>query len=356
MRNLTFLDLIQDIEFRQGVSQRIATMIQDPCFALPNSFPILYRYRNMSDYAINDILNGEITLTIIGAFNDLFDGAFHRYGSETERQNKAEEKWERFENLRKASGITEQLLDHDYITKLYSNHYKTESRLKFRELDYLGTYVCCFSSQNDSPLMWAHYANSNSGICIAYDFNKIDRDNLFRKTLFPVVYTQNPFDLSDLLDEDKKKNYKYPLDTAVLCSAINKSAIWKYENEWRTVWVMLGGNNDQRMSIKSLIRPHAIYFGYHFLKSLFYYNSGNGDEKNKTIHQREMIIKLLNHMEQYRIKAYVMVPQIGTYTLVPCPITIENMKGLIYQNFHEYGVNIKYYYVIHDRLMDLLGQ
>ena len=353
---MTFFDLQKDDKFRLDVSRRIAIMTKSPCFILPNSFPVLYKYRNLSEFSVNDVVKEKITLTLIGAFNDLFDGAFHRYGSETERQQRAEQEWETFEKLRIAARIPDQLLDHDYLINTYNEYYKKDSRLKFRQLDYLGTYVGCFSSQNDSSLMWAHYANSNSGICIAYDFNKLDSDNLLHNTLFPVIYSQRPFDLKDLIDEKKKSDYKYPLETAVLCSAMNKSEIWQYENEWRIVWVLAGGNNEQRLSINSLVKPHAIYFGYHFLKPLFYYSFENEEEKQNAKKQKELLLQLLNYMEQNNIKSYVMVPKIGTYTLTPILITIEKMKGLIYQNFHDYGVDIKYYYVIHDQLMDLLEQ
>ena len=121
---MVFFDLQKDADFRIGVSKRIATMSNNFSFFLPDSFPVLYKYRNMSDFAINDILEGKITLTLIGAFNDLFDGAFHMYGSESDRNQKAEEEWIKMEKLRIAAGIETPLLDHDYLTNLYKVRYK----------------------------------------------------------------------------------------------------------------------------------------------------------------------------------------------------------------------------------------
>ena len=46
--------------------------------------------------------------------------------------------------------------------------------------------VTCFSNSGwDNPLMWAHYADSYSGICIEYDFNQI---NEFIGFIYPVEY------------------------------------------------------------------------------------------------------------------------------------------------------------------------
>ncbi len=124
----------------------------------------------MSPYAIDDIINGKITLSSIGEFNDLFDGALHLYGSDQKIEEAAEEKWQEFENLRIMAYLPEDSLQQNNIVENYKNNLRTESRLKIRELEYLGTYVCCFSKDSHSTLMWAHYADLNKGICMGYDF------------------------------------------------------------------------------------------------------------------------------------------------------------------------------------------
>ena len=53
------------------------------------------------------------------------------------------------------------------------------SRLKFRELDYLGTYVCCLSSKCDSTLIWAHH---NKEIKVEYLLTDINRTIANRKS------------------------------------------------------------------------------------------------------------------------------------------------------------------------------
>ena len=46
--------------------------------------------------------------------------------------------------------------------------------------------VTCFSASGwDNQLMWSHYANSYSGICVEYDFEKMDK---FIGFMYPVKY------------------------------------------------------------------------------------------------------------------------------------------------------------------------
>ena len=149
---ITFLELIQNDGFRSFVSKRIENGIQKP-YMFPPVLPPLYRYRSLSTHAIDDIINNKITLNSIGEFNDVFDGAIHQYGTMEEIEAAAEAWWTEMENHRIAAHLPDGLLRRDDIVKPYIEHLKTESRLKFRELDYLGTYVCCFSKENNSTLM-----------------------------------------------------------------------------------------------------------------------------------------------------------------------------------------------------------
>lgn len=71
--------------------ERLALIADDPTYSFPVNFPLLYRYTRVSSYSVDDIVNGRITATSIGEFNDLFDGAIHRYGNEESRLAAAKE-------------------------------------------------------------------------------------------------------------------------------------------------------------------------------------------------------------------------------------------------------------------------
>ena len=346
-----FQDLLIDSEFREYVFRRMTDWTGTP-YVIPETLPKLYRYKPLSEYAVDDIVNGKITATSIGEFNDIFDGAIHRYGTTEERENAAEKKWQEFDELRKAAHLPETIINkEDYIRPLI-DHYKTESRLKFRELDYLKTFVSCFSEDNASTLMWSHYADSNKGICIEYDFNQLPSDDLVRQSIFPIVYTDSPIDIGDLLDDKKCTLSKYPLDTAVLCSALNKSLVWSYEKEWRFVWVWTIAEESERfLPIKPGISPSRIILGYHFLKPFFYYNR---KEKSDCKSKLQWFFVLLVWLLRERIPISIMTPVIGSYSFASVDISVDDLNGFMIKHFRDAEPeNMRFYYTVHDQLMDI---
>lgn len=352
----TFLDLLQNKNFRSYVERRIVTETENNKYSFSNVFPALYKYSSMSKAVVNNILASRITATSIGEFNDLFDGALHYYGTKEERTHSAEKKWKEFEKLRIAAGLPDSLLEHDNYVGMCTEHFKTESRLKFRVLDYLGTYVCCLSSKCDSTLMWAHYAKSNTGICVEYDFNDANLDSYLKNMIFPVAYSQKPMNLHDLLDDEKSKVYQYSLEAAVLCATLNKATVWSYENEWRLVLVLATAkDHKRRLPFNVPLVPKSIALGYHFLKPFFYYDDKDKKEKDLAAEHIDSMVRLLEYMKAQQIPALIMAPSIGRYTLVRKPIEVDSLIKLISRHFtNNDPQNMCYYYVVHDELMNLI--
>lgn len=107
--------------------------------------------------------------------------------------------------------------------------------------------VCCFSANNKSSLMWAHYADSSKGFCVEYAFKKegIKADNV--QLLFPVLYKTDARMLVDDIDE---------MDSSYLMYAATvKENQWQYEQEWRRFYL---GND---VGAKKMPLPTAIYLG-----------------------------------------------------------------------------------------------
>lgn len=101
--------------------------------------------------------------------------------------------------------------------------------------------VTCFSASGwDNQLMWSHYANSYSGICVEYDFEKMDK---FIGFMYPVTYSsvRPTVSLKDLgLTEFKKDENGNLITDEVNISAIfsyllAKNKCWSYEEEWRII-------------------------------------------------------------------------------------------------------------------------
>ena len=101
--------------------------------------------------------------------------------------------------------------------------------------------VTCFSASGwDNQLMWSHYANSYSGICVEYDFEKMDK---FIGFMYPVKYssTRPTVSLKDLGLKEFKKDENGKLITeevnirAIFSYLLAKNKCWSYEEEWRII-------------------------------------------------------------------------------------------------------------------------
>lgn len=80
--------------------------------------------------------------------------------------------------------------------------------------------VACFTKNKRSPLMYAHYAGAQTGVCLEFD-TALDKN--FFKDLEKVIYEPTPPNISIL---DPKLNERY------LCT---KHDIWSYEEEYRLI-------------------------------------------------------------------------------------------------------------------------
>ena len=98
------------------------------------------------------------------------------------------------------------------------------------------TKICCFSATSSSILMWSHYSQCHSGICIQFD-EKILSDTFNKNSLIAnVKYARNL----------KPLNFSRYKNQAVDHMVLTKSKDWKYEKEKR---IILGGNPDEFQTI-----------------------------------------------------------------------------------------------------------
>lgn len=113
--------------------------------------------------------------------------------------------------------------------------------------------ISCFSEIVDSMLMWPHYADSHKGICIEYNYGSLKPDDLRKRLLYPVIYSEELFDTTTLLTD---QNINAPL--IALLAAMHKSPHWSYEKEWRLI---IPGGIIQDDSLFSAAPVSAIYLG-----------------------------------------------------------------------------------------------
>lgn len=131
----------------------------------------------------------------------------------------------------------------DLLDKLHSQAENIRDTLYVPELrKFLSKLtVSCFSASGwDNQLMWSHYANSYTGICVEYDFTQIDK---FIGFIYPVNYTTNrpTLTMQDLgvsaIDlNSEEKIVKCDTNTSVILSyLLSKNTCWSYEDEWRII-------------------------------------------------------------------------------------------------------------------------
>ncbi|MBJ2145355.1 DUF2971 domain-containing protein [Vibrio sp. IB15] len=152
----------------------------------------LFRYRDFNNNTINELLTGNIWHSKPEFLNDPFEFHFEFDWDEFSIKNLAaiNNEWKLIpqiylENL--------YLGDRSYLEHFFKSLKKQvnliieNQRATFNEQ----SYVCCFSSNIDSPLMWSHYANGMQGICIAYKEQAISASEDFGMTV-PVDYVNSP--------------------------------------------------------------------------------------------------------------------------------------------------------------------
>lgn len=101
------------------------------------------------------------------------------------------------------------------------------------------TKIACLTERWDSILMWSHYTNAHSGICIEYRVHN-PTTRTVHQTPYPVRYTSNRTKLDtldlialvkspDIVDDAVNEKAQRCMTALIL----EKSLEWEYEKEWR---------------------------------------------------------------------------------------------------------------------------
>lgn len=199
---------------------------------------MLYKYASWQEKDKNDITRKNIKDSALyfntpDSFNDPFDNA-PSYNISVESRRELINRFVQ-DNRGKCS---DDLLDEAH------NIPASEFNTLFKDNDFNKLYtakrgITCLSRDNANILMWSHYANKHSGVCLGFDIDENDEHliNFFDETrnqkffpngkacrLFPMTYVA--FDERPSIDmNDENKSW-----TEILTF---KSDLWKYEQEVR---------------------------------------------------------------------------------------------------------------------------
>lgn len=215
----------------------------------------LYRYRKLNEHTVQELREGYFWITPPDDFNDPFDSALliqhdlilaemakKSVGQflglpETASLLTAEEKAfvhslddplpYLLEIINRGTG---RIVSGDrFIKQLNVNLEPMWQAQSKRIANYLK--ICCFCENYTSTVMWGHYAEGHSGICIEYNTQELLADDDIRPYLHPVIYATKRFDSTGDYSPRKTASRKF----AALLPACHKSPDWSYEEEWRLV-------------------------------------------------------------------------------------------------------------------------
>lgn len=154
-----------------------------------------YRFQSINKITLQNLTNQKNWVADPYEFNDPFEFSFH-------------------DNI---------LIDKNGNFKNFSIAEKANV-MKFK--DSINEYgVICYSSDYSNNLLWAHYGDNHRGMCLVFDVPKEKENGLYKvnyQELFPDI------DLTD--DANSHEEIKTIVTT--------KSIEWKYENEYRQVFIM----------------------------------------------------------------------------------------------------------------------
>ncbi len=159
--------------------------------------------------------NFSLKVSRYGEFNDPFDLVLGKY----------------------SSSLSEK--DAEDFYDMMPEHYKTaeyyhESYLDIQAGARASVAILCFSETFNNILMWSHYADEHSGLCIGYDANSD-----FFNSKYDCEYSQNVGVLKPVEYTKDRPQFILPSDLVNdTCDWFKKSIDWSYEKEHRILLPM----------------------------------------------------------------------------------------------------------------------
>lgn len=169
----------------------------------------IYRYMRFDDYWEKNIFEGQAYLSEASKLNDPFDCLLN-INQEIFAKHIFQMACEIFPYTDRR--LLRETTKASVTSKLDESLHNLKSQFR----------VACFTENNDSPLMWAHYTDNHTGFCMEYDLTKLPEG--YRYSILPVIYSNNRYDATRSVIAQKN----------LLTNPFYfKSSHWDYEKEWR---------------------------------------------------------------------------------------------------------------------------
>ena len=216
----------------------------------------LYRYLTINDLLLESINEGYLWFTDPKIFNDPYDCNLRLKNT---LSDDTIENYLNIVNVLTKQWSVEELQQNIEYFKAHKNEVNDNLDKEFIDV-VKQCAVCCLSERPDILLMWSHYAQKHTGVCLKYDL-KEDATIFHPTSLVKVHYPEHypEFDFMKYVINNKG----IPSGNDLLqFTAGMKSKDWQYEHEIRLVrWEKKHGAYKGKIGInkKALV---GAYFGY----------------------------------------------------------------------------------------------
>lgn len=194
---------------------------------LKSNDKLFYKYRPINDNTCKLIKDNELYFSNPDKFNDPFDCKLDFIYKGTR------DEWIKFFCRQNMDIVAARNL---IKTRLKDGLMKQKKNgVTFNQLE-SGDDVraCCFSERNESLLMWGHYAESHTGICLSFKTSAMEDSYLLRldsENFLPfhrVDYSSDRPETVNLLDIDNQRR-----ESLIYDFFLTKFDDWQYEKEYR---------------------------------------------------------------------------------------------------------------------------
>lgn len=138
----------------------------------------LFQYSTVNEHTHSNIKNNYLIAKRPGNFNDIYDSTMH---TNTFYKNLRELNESKQLSYYLGYGFAYKGFTEDYIKKFSEDQDK--HLMTCFQNDF---FINCLAGTNMDKLMWSHYAGKHTGICVEYDFIKVNTH--INDFLYPVIY------------------------------------------------------------------------------------------------------------------------------------------------------------------------
>lgn len=284
------MNKIESIEFREEVSKYLDYNEEIKGYFLSLKVPKrLYKHMGLNQYSIENLERNILYSSTPMNYNDIFDSRDNIFYYDISLYKKYNSDLFKRSELEIAKRI------------FYAREYMSKS---FK--------IICFTERFNSNLMWAHYSENHTGICVEFNF----QNESIEKNIVPVCYLDKPIDTIKL-KEKSCKNEENSIDKINLINSISKSNEWSYEKEWRFILDFTfdySKNMEIKVPKKSISR---IILGARFFEYLKYINKDTLKERV------ECMKSLFNYVLNNEIGLYILVPTVNQYELYEIKVDVR---------------------------------